>query len=120
MARPKTMPIAMSCMLKALNQDQGASLQELAEETGLSTDTLSVYLKTFARHGLVHVQSWEQDILNRYNIRRWKLGTKPDATKPAPRKLTRTEQRKRWREQKQVQATRKSRLLLNQAMHFKP
>lgn len=105
MSRTGAMRIAITCMLKALMNPQGASLQELAEETGLNTTTLSHYIKSFARHKLVYIHSWEKDTRNCHSIRRWKLGTRPDAPKPANYKLTQFEQRKRWREQKQAQKT---------------
>ena len=78
-------PLAFAVMLEYLLE--GASINELAEKTGLCRKSVERYTGMMYRrkNKLIHVYDWKCDSRGRWVIRVYKWGNRPDKKKPAPK-----------------------------------
>ena len=76
-------PLAFAVMLECLLE--GASINELAEKTGLCRKSVERYTGMMYRRKLIHVSEWRADSRGRYVIRVYKWGNRVDTKKPAPK-----------------------------------
>lgn len=65
--------------------DDGGTVNDLAEESGLSPYTARRVLHALYKRKAVHITSWEKDVLGRHTVRAWKLGRAKDAKRPPPK-----------------------------------
>ena len=76
-------PLAFAVMLE--NLLEGASINELAEKTGLGRKSVERHTGMMYRRKLIHVSEWRADSRGRWVIRVYKWGNRPDKKKPAPK-----------------------------------
>lgn len=91
----KVKAVTQAYMMRALVK--GCSTEELAEVTGLSLNTVYIYMRTFRRQKVVYVSKWITKPGDFHRIAVWKLRTclsEQDA--PRPPKLTSSERHKRY------------------------
>ena len=93
---------AWAVFIQTLAED-GGTLQDLAQESGLSIWTISKVLRSLHKRGAIHVASWDNDTLGRPSVRLWKLGRAKDAKRPA-RKSNTQKCRDYYEKQRQVAA----------------
>lgn len=93
---------AWAIFIQALATD-GGTLQELADESGMSYYTISKVLRALHKRKAVHIKSWERDIAGRYMVRLWALGQAKDAKRPA-RKSSLQRCREYYAKQQQIAA----------------
>jgi predicted transcriptional regulator len=74
---------AVAQMLSRMIEDQ-ATIDELAQASGLSFNTVSKYLKALHKAKVVYVADWTEDKRGIRTIRSWSIGNQPDAKKPQP------------------------------------
>ena len=99
--------IAWAHLIRLLAQDtgrnaaRGYTFRELAEETGLNYLTVCRYVSVLHQVGTCYVSGYEPDGRGAFTIRRFKLGSEPDAPTIVRTRVERQrEQRKRERFQK--------------------
>jgi predicted transcriptional regulator len=77
----------------------GASNREIAEETGLTPDTVREYTTVLhKKKKAVHIDSWDSDPRGAMTVAVYRLGPGKDAKKPKPRTATQRKQAQRARE----------------------
>lgn len=77
------------------------SCKELAAETGLHYVTVLHYTREMYRAGVLHIAKWERCAYGKDQVKIYKFGSKPDATR---QRLTDVEKLKRYREKKRQMA----------------
>lgn len=93
---------AWAVFIQGLAED-GGTVNDLAEESGLSAYTVRRVLHALHKRRAVHITSWEKDTLGRHTVRSWKLGRKKDAARP-PAKANIERCREYYVKQQQVAA----------------
>ena len=81
-ARPAHLAVAI--MVAAL-VDGMATVQDLADESGLSEQSVRDYVRAMRKRRAVHVAAWEHDGAGRQSRAAYRLGRKPDAVRVPPR-----------------------------------
>jgi hypothetical protein len=78
------------------------SIEDLIEVSGLCVTTVRHYVLTLRREKAVCIAEWQADRRGHLSVAAYKVGNRPDATKP---KNDRNDAGKRWQawEQKQMQ-----------------
>lgn len=91
----KVKAITQAYMMRELVK--GCTAEQLADATGLTLNTVYIYIRTFRRQKVVYVSKWVTKPGDFRRIAVWKLRTclsEQDA--PRPPKLTSTERHKRY------------------------
>lgn len=68
-----------------LLQKDGATFQEIANETGLNRKVLHQYIDALRAEGLAYIHHYEEDALGRMSVKSFAIGNKPDAKRPPAR-----------------------------------
>lgn len=76
--------IAVAVMVARL-VDGPSTARDLAEESGLSEQSVRDYLRAMRKRRAVHVAAWEHDAAGRQTLAAYRLGRKPDAVRVPPR-----------------------------------
>jgi DNA-binding NarL/FixJ family response regulator len=92
--------IAFAEMISALSD--GGTPKEIAEQTGLSLNTVYDYVNALHKRGQIHISGWVQDTAGKTRARNFKLGAKTDAKKTPVSKVEAT---RRWRQKRAARAT---------------
>jgi hypothetical protein len=64
--------------------NDGGSVFDFMEETGLHRNTVRKLLMVMRNRKLIHIASWTQDSAGRWVLPVYALGNKPDKKRPAP------------------------------------
>lgn len=73
--------LSVAKMLRYL-QEVPATVDEMAEASGLSTHTVRRFVKALHREGVIRTSGWEPDTLGRYVTRVYSFGEGRDVPKP--------------------------------------
>lgn len=86
MSGNKAMAAAWATITHALLHE-AQSVDDLIEMTGLHRNTIANMLHAARRPEVrcVYIERWEQDVLERWSIACYRLGTKRDAVRPKPK-----------------------------------
>jgi len=79
---------------------RSATVPEIAEESGLSEQSVRGYIRAMRKRRAVHVADWEHDKHGRRTLRAYALGQKPD--KPKPLQRTRAEYARDYRTRRKM------------------
>jgi hypothetical protein len=60
---------------------------ELMDASGLSVQTVRLYLKALQKAHVVHIAEWTEDVRGARSIRAYMVGNELDAKKPQPKPL---------------------------------
>lgn len=87
-ARPKRAAVKINAlsfgkMLGYLVEHGNASVEEIADETGLHPNTIREWLVAWKRLGIIHIGSWDRDCRGRPTILRYYWGPGKDAKRPS-------------------------------------
>lgn len=93
-ARPAHLAVATMVALLA----DGATVRDIADESGLSEQSARDYIRAMRKRRAVHVAAWEHDAAGRQTRAAYRLGRKPDAVRTPPR--TRAEIARHYRARK--------------------
>ena len=74
-----------------------ATVQELADETGLHHLTVSIHVRALYKEGVVRIGGWDHDSMGRQQIKVWAWGKGEDAPKRAPQTNAQINRRTRAR-----------------------
>lgn len=77
---------------------EGATVRDIADESGLSEQSARDYIRAMRKRRTVHVVAWEHDVRGRQTRAAYRLGRKPDAVRVPP--LTRAEMARHYRARK--------------------
>lgn len=94
-ARPAHLAVAL--MMGRL-LDGPATVQDIAQETGLTEQSVRDYMRAMRKRRAVHVAGWEHDTAGRQTLAAYQLGRKPDAVRVPPR--TNAERMRHYRARK--------------------
>lgn len=75
--------LSFARMIRAL-LDGPCTFAELMEETGLSYDSVRLWMRELHRQGVVHLSSWVEDSRGRKQVRCFAFGPGRDAKRPPP------------------------------------
>lgn len=89
--------IAIAVMVARLVEGP-ATVQDIADESGLSEQSVRGYMRAMRKRRAVHVATWEHDAAGRQTRAAYRLGHKPDAVCVPPR--TRAEIARHYRARK--------------------
>lgn len=89
--------IAVAVMVARLVEGP-ATVQDIADESGLSEQSVRGYMRAMRKRHAVHVAGWELDAAGRHTLAAYRLGRKPDAARVPP--LTRAEMARHYRARK--------------------
>ena len=96
----KVNALMMAQLMKHLMEGD-YTCKELAAETGLHYVTVLHYTRELYRAGVLHIAKWERCAYGKDQVKIYKFGSKPDATR---QRLTDVEKSKRYREKKRQMA----------------
>jgi len=71
--------------MMALLVDGPATAQDIAEETGMSAQSVRDYLRAMRKRHAVFVARWDLDQAGRQTLAAYQLGRRPDAVRVPPR-----------------------------------
>ena len=74
-----------------------ATVQELAEETGLHHLTVSIHVRALYKEGIVRIGGWDHDSMGRQQIKVWAWGKGEDAKRRPPQTNAQINRRTRAR-----------------------
>jgi predicted ArsR family transcriptional regulator len=94
-ARPAHLAVAI---MVSLLIEGPATVQDIADETGLTEQSVRDYMRAMRKRRAVHVAAWEHDKAGRQTRAAYRLGRKPDAARVPPR--TNADRMKHYRARK--------------------
>jgi hypothetical protein len=75
-----------------------ASCREIADETGLTYETVREYFSVLHNKKVIHIDHWDMDPRGAMTVAVYRMGHGKDAKKPKPRTATQRKQAQRARE----------------------
>lgn len=75
-----------------------ATVQDIAEETGLTDMSVRGYIRAMRKRRVIHIARWEHDAAGRQTLAAYQLGQKRDAVRVPPR--SRAEMARHYRARK--------------------
>jgi predicted ArsR family transcriptional regulator len=83
----------------ALLLDEPSTVDEIAEYSGLSTQTIRSYIRTWRKEQIIYVAGWQEDTRGRLTHKSYQLGRSADVPRPRVR-LSQAERARRQRERR--------------------
>jgi DNA-binding transcriptional regulator LsrR (DeoR family) len=74
--------LSLSKMTRLL-MTRPVSYDDIAAQTGLTRQTVGIYVRAMRQEGICHVADWRQDKQGHMTVRCWALGFRPDKGKHA-------------------------------------